>query len=382
MRFMVATECETPPGTTHHRRYKEAIEEAKFAEEMGFHTWGTSEQHFMSPVSCVSAPEVLYGTIAAVTSRIRIRHAIVLLPFAFNHPLRVAERIATLDIVSDGRAELGVGRGNHLKQLAAFGGTAEETRPQMLEAVEIIQKALSQPVFSHDGDLLKIPELSLCPRPVQQPHPPMFMVATSLESHRHAGRLGLSVLSNDNWMGWEHLAKQAEAFREGQAQRSDAAQGLDALQHDPAGSVPMNFTAFTGYIGRDEAEAVEVGGPIAFSFLGPVLEMFYEPLAEASPSYAYMKQIREAIGDIIETQDVPALIDRTPNVLVGTAEQIIEKIEQLELLGYGDVGFRIDGHDHHGIMEQLELWGKYVIPHFTMRNSVVPKDIAVPGRVG
>ncbi|MDT7627853.1 MAG: hypothetical protein QOF99_8754, partial [Pseudonocardiales bacterium] len=90
MRFMVATEAETPLGTTHHRRYKEVLEEARFAEEMGFHTWGTSEQHFMSPVSCVSAPEVLYGAVAALTSRIRIRHAIVLLPFAFNHPLRVA----------------------------------------------------------------------------------------------------------------------------------------------------------------------------------------------------------------------------------------------------------------------------------------------------
>lgn len=184
MRFMVATEAETPLGTTHHRRYKEVLEEAKFAEEMGFHTWGTSEQHFMSPVSCISAPEVLYGTVAAITSRIRIRHAIVLLPFAFNHPLRVAERIATLDIVSDGRAELGVGRGNHLTQLNAFGGDAEQTRPEMVEAVEIIQKALSRPSFSHHGKLMNIPEVSLCPRPVQQPFPPMFMVATSLESHR------------------------------------------------------------------------------------------------------------------------------------------------------------------------------------------------------
>jgi alkanesulfonate monooxygenase SsuD/methylene tetrahydromethanopterin reductase-like flavin-dependent oxidoreductase (luciferase family) len=375
MRFMVATEAETPLGTTHHRRYKEVLEEARFAEEMGFHTWGTSEQHFMSPVSCISAPEVLYGAVAALTSRIRIRHAIVLLPFAFNHPLRVAERIATLDIVSDGRAELGVGRGNHLTQLGAFGGTAEETRPQMLEAVEIIQGALSEPLFSYDGELMRIPEISLSPRPVQQPYPPMFMVATSLESHRHAGRLGLGVLSNDNWLGWDHLETQAAAYRGGQAMSPALWARTDRLS-------TMNFTAFTGYIGADEAQALEIGGPIAFSFLGPVLEMFYEPLAEASPSYAYMKEIRAQIGDIIESNDVPALIDRSPNVLVGTAEQIIEKVERLETMGYDDVGFRIDGHTHEGIMEQIERWGKHVIPHFTMRNSIVPKDLAVPGRVG
>jgi alkanesulfonate monooxygenase SsuD/methylene tetrahydromethanopterin reductase-like flavin-dependent oxidoreductase (luciferase family) len=355
----------------------------RFAEEMGFHTWSTSEQHFMSPVSCVSAPEVLYGTVAAITSRIRIRHAIVLLPFAFNHPLRVAERIATLDIVSDGRAELGVGRGNHLKQLNAFGGEAEDTRPQMVEAVEIIQKALSQQTFSHDGELMQIPEVSLCPRPVQQPYPPMLMVATSLETHRHAGRLGIGVLSNDNWMGWDHLATQAAAFREGREEHLALAPATNGGFPTPAGPEPiMNFTAFTGYVGETEEEAIEVGGPIAWSFLGPVLEMFYEPLAEASPSYAYMKHIRAAIGDVIESRDVGALIDRTPNVLVGTPEQIIEKIERLELLGYNDVGFRIDGHDHAGIMRQLEMWGKYIIPHFTMRNSIVPVDIAVPGRVG
>jgi alkanesulfonate monooxygenase SsuD/methylene tetrahydromethanopterin reductase-like flavin-dependent oxidoreductase (luciferase family) len=375
MRFMVATEAETPLGTTHHRRYKEVLEEARFAEEMGFHTWGTSEQHFMSPVSCVSAPEVLYGAVAALTSRIRIRHAIVLLPFAFNHPLRVAERIATLDIVSDGRAELGVGRGNHLTQLAAFGGDAEQTRPEMLESVEIIQKALSQPTFSHQGKLLQIPEVSLCPRPVQQPFPPMFMVATSLESHRHAGQLGIGVLSNDNWMGWDHLRKQSDAYEEGR-KACETEWG--------AGTRPStkNFTAFTGYVGNDETEAIEVGGPIAMSFLGPVLEMFYEPLAEAAPSYAYMKQIRESVGDVIETGDISGLVERTPNVLVGTAEQIIDKIERLEMLGYDDVGFRIDGHTHQGIMEQLERWGKYIIPHFTMPNSVIPKNMAVPGRVG
>jgi alkanesulfonate monooxygenase SsuD/methylene tetrahydromethanopterin reductase-like flavin-dependent oxidoreductase (luciferase family) len=245
----------------------------------------------------------------------------------------------------------------------------------MLEAVGIIQKALAEPRFSHHGPLLRIPEVSLCPRPVQQPFPPMLMVATSLESHRHAGRLGIGVISNDNWMGWEHLREQSNAFDKGRAE-SQTRRGK------PSRRSIKNFTAFTGYVGNDEAEAIEVGGPIAMSFLGPVLKMFYEPLAERAPSYAYMKQIRESIGDVIEAGDIKALVARTPNVLVGTSEQIIEKIERLESMGYDDVGFRIDGHTHEGIMEQLERWGKYIIPHFTMRNSVIPKDLAVPGRVG
>ena len=110
MRFGFLSECETPEGTTHHRRYWEVMDEVILAEEMGFDFFGTSEQHFLVGLATVSAPEVFYPAIAMRTSRIRLRHMVVILPFPFNHPIRVAERLATLDIVSNGRAEFGTGQ--------------------------------------------------------------------------------------------------------------------------------------------------------------------------------------------------------------------------------------------------------------------------------
>jgi alkanesulfonate monooxygenase SsuD/methylene tetrahydromethanopterin reductase-like flavin-dependent oxidoreductase (luciferase family) len=180
-------------------------------------------------------------------------------------------------------------------------------------------------------------------------------------------------------MGWDHLRGLANAYREGR-QQAFAEDGQNELisMREPI----MNFTAFTGYIGETEDEALQIGGPIAMSFLGPVLEMFYEPLADRSPSYAYMRDVRAAVGDVVESGDVGALTQRTPNVAVGTVEQVTDKIERLQQLGYNEFGFRIDGHSHQGIMEQLERWGRYIIPHFTMPNSVVPKNMAVAGRIG
>ena len=122
MKFGFLSEAETAPGTTHYRRYMEVVDEAILAEEMGWDFFGTSEQHFISPVACVSAPETFYPFIAAKTSKIKLRHMVVLLPFPFNHPIRVAERLATLDIVSNGRAEFGTGA--RIRCLRSTGSTA------------------------------------------------------------------------------------------------------------------------------------------------------------------------------------------------------------------------------------------------------------------
>ncbi|MGD9764580.1 MAG: LLM class flavin-dependent oxidoreductase [Candidatus Binatia bacterium] len=371
MRFGLLQEAESEIGSTHHFRYRELVREVQRAEEMGFDYWGTSEQHFVSPLATVTAPEVLYGAIAAQTHRINIRHMVTLLPFAFNHPIRVAERIATLDIVSDGRAQLGCGRANHLWQLDAFGIKATDTRPQMLEALDIIDKALSQDEFEHDGPQLKIPKRRLSPKPVQHPRPPMFIIATSVESHQIAGERGHGVISCDNWRGWDHLAEQAEVYRSSIA-KARPAHGMVTNS--------LGCCALTGYCAETWEEAAEVGGPIAFSFLNDVLEYLYLPLAEASKDYGYMKAIATELADLRHTGDARKLNDRTPTVILGTPDQLIEKIKKLELLGYDEVVIRIDGMGHQKLMKSLELIGKYVIPEFNRPNAVIRK-LSIPGRV-
>ena len=172
MKFGLEQSGGSPLGPyNYYHRYKDLVDEAVFAERMEFDFWGTTEQHF-SPKGSISAPEVFFPYLAARTHRIRLRALVTLLPFAFNHPVRVAEQISTLDILSDGRADLGVGRGNNILEIEGFGITPDETRAQMWEALEIIEKALTFEEFEHHGELLDLPRRRLVPKPLQTPHPP------------------------------------------------------------------------------------------------------------------------------------------------------------------------------------------------------------------
>ena len=109
----------------------------------------------------------------------------------FNHPIRVAERVATLDLVSHGRMELGTARSNQAHTIEAFGIDVNETRKQYTDSIEVVIKALSQETFEHDGPVWKIPSARCSQSPSERPHPPVFASATSTETHRYAGEQGI-----------------------------------------------------------------------------------------------------------------------------------------------------------------------------------------------
>jgi alkanesulfonate monooxygenase SsuD/methylene tetrahydromethanopterin reductase-like flavin-dependent oxidoreductase (luciferase family) len=137
------------------------------AEEMGFTHFWTVEHHFQVGFAHCSAPEVLYGAISQRTSKIRIGHAVVLLPFPYNHPIRIAERVATLDILSNGRVEVGTGRSITQVELGGFGIPYKETRARWEEALDIITTIWKSKdvTFSYKGRYFDIPERTVVPMP-------------------------------------------------------------------------------------------------------------------------------------------------------------------------------------------------------------------------
>ena len=143
--------------------YQQATEQVKFADRLGYHSVWTVEHHFLSEWSYSSAPEVWYGALSQVTSRIRLGHGICLLPIPFNHPVRVAERIAVLDIMSNGRVEFGSGRSITEQELGGFQVDPEDSRAMWEEAVAAIPKMWTQETFSHDGKFFKMPEREVFP---------------------------------------------------------------------------------------------------------------------------------------------------------------------------------------------------------------------------
>ena len=174
--------------------YHQATEQVKLADRLGYHSVWTVEHHFLNEWSYSSAPEVWYGALSQVTSRIRLGHGICLLPIPFNHPVRVAERIAVLDIMSNGRVEFGSGRSITEQELGGFQVNPEDSRAMWEEAVAAIPKMWMQETFSHDGKFFKMPEREVIPKPIQKPHPPMWVAATQPSTWEIAGQKGIGAL--------------------------------------------------------------------------------------------------------------------------------------------------------------------------------------------
>ena len=174
--------------------FMETLEEIALADELGFRTVWLTEHHFMPEYSHSSAPDLFLAAAAQRTSRIRLGHGIVPLPY--HHPLHVAERAATLDILSAGRLELGFGRGFSPKEYSTFGIATEESRSRVDESVEILKMAFTATgPISFRGRHFAFENVTVLPRVRQQPHPPLWMAAVSPESFERAARLGIGVLA-------------------------------------------------------------------------------------------------------------------------------------------------------------------------------------------
>src|SRR6478752_9455922 len=153
-----------------HVAYTNTIEQAVHGEQAGFSSFWTVEHHFLDEYSHCSAPDALYGAIAARTSTMRIGHGVRLLPFPYNHPVRAAEAAATVDILSRGRLEFGTGRSGTRTEMEGFGIQPNETRAMWEEALDVVIGCWTEEEFSWDGEYFKLPPRGVVPKPMQQPH--------------------------------------------------------------------------------------------------------------------------------------------------------------------------------------------------------------------
>src|SRR6185295_9029647 len=157
-------------------------------------------------------PEVFLSAVAQRTKRIRIGHGVVLLPHRFNHPIRVAERVAALDILSDGRVEFGTGRSSQYEQ-AGFEIDTAVSRKMWQESLEMIPRMWTEDPFEHHGRFVDVPAHNIVPKPLQKPHPPMWMATTSPQSWEIAGRNGIGILGLTIFVSVPQLQERVRAYR-------------------------------------------------------------------------------------------------------------------------------------------------------------------------
>jgi alkanesulfonate monooxygenase SsuD/methylene tetrahydromethanopterin reductase-like flavin-dependent oxidoreductase (luciferase family) len=176
--------------------FQNALQWATLGEEAGIDYAWAQEHHFLEEYSHSTAPEVFLAAVSQRTTRMRIGHGVTLMPPAYNHPARIAERIATLDLVSGGRVEWGTGESSSRLELEGFGVTYIEKRAMWAEAVRETAKMLvAEPYPGCSGRFFSMPSRTIVPRPVQRPHPPLWVACTNRDTLKLAARLGLGALT-------------------------------------------------------------------------------------------------------------------------------------------------------------------------------------------
>ena len=199
-----------PPYDTY---YQQILEQVELAEELGWECFMFNEHHFLGYGGLVANPAVLLAAAAARTSKIRLGPCIAILPL--RHPLHSAEDYAMVDAISGGRLEFGIGSGNTEIDYKVFGVSRENDRQRLREAIDVISKTWANERISHAGQFWSFDELTVYPRPIQQPSPPIWVAGTSAQGLGWAGRQGYHIMTVGHPHPPEKVRPGVEAWKQG-----------------------------------------------------------------------------------------------------------------------------------------------------------------------
>jgi alkanesulfonate monooxygenase SsuD/methylene tetrahydromethanopterin reductase-like flavin-dependent oxidoreductase (luciferase family) len=369
MKFGLFYEMETPRpwnALSEYNIYWEALAQIELADRIGFDNVWEVEHHFLEEYSHSSAPEVFFGAVSQRTKNIRISHGVRLLPFKFNHPIKLAEEAAVLDIISNGRVEFGTGRSTTAQELDGFSVDYDRTRAEVREALDIIVKAWTDEILEYDGKLMKIPPRRVVPKPIQKPHPPMWMACVAPESYQMAGDRGMGVLSFS--LNWDQVQNAMAAYRASFAKRTDQ-----------VGKLPneafANFVVCHVAENKDE-EAIGIEG--ARWFMHNVAKLF-EPLMVKNQLYSY-DYLRNLMAMDLDPRDATdAQLKQHPMVVVGNPDEVNRKLEVFQKAGVDQIlCFKQSGRiPHQNIMHSLRRMSKHVLPHFNPHRTVATDELSL-----
>lgn len=333
------------------QRYRDSLEQALRAEVLGFESVWPVEHHFQAEISIMPCPNLFLAAVAARTERLRLGTAIAQLPL--THPLRVAEEFACLDVLSGGRAELGVGPGGHAAHYAGFGVPRAERRARFGEGVALLQRALSGERFSFQGRFYQVDGAALAPAPLQRPTPSLRVAVTSEETAAFAGTEGLPIMIATHVNPLPRLRMLLASYA---AARHDAGHGPYA---------PDDLTLLMPLFVSESAAA-------AREDVAPNIE-HYRAQVSALARAALSKCTIDA-----ERTELLLLIERAANLsfeqindgmgCFGTPKQCRDLLTCLErdfnpgrVIAWFNVGGLLP---HHAVLRSMELFARDVMPWF------------------
>lgn len=361
MRFGVFYELQLPRPWAEgdeHRLFKEALDQVVLADHLGFDFAWDVEHHFLDEYSHSSAPEVFLAAAAARTSRIRIGHGIRQVIPNYNHPARTAEGLATLDLISDGRVEFGIGEGATRLELGAFDIPAKTKRARALEAAEqICNMMVLTPYPGFSGEGFSMPCRNVLPKPLQKPHPPLWMACTNRETIKVAARHGLGAL--------------AFSFLDPDEARTWSRIYYDLIKSEecvPLGwSVNANLAMVSAFsMHEDRAEAIRRGQDHFEFFRYSQQKLVAEDFV---PGYSNMwEEFRAKRGDASDRL-IQAALARAEydGAGIGTPDDMARHLGRMQEAGVDQVVFlqQAGRNSHANICASLELFARTVMPDFT-----------------
>jgi alkanesulfonate monooxygenase SsuD/methylene tetrahydromethanopterin reductase-like flavin-dependent oxidoreductase (luciferase family) len=352
-----------------HALLKDALAQVELADRVGFDYVWEVEHHFLEEYSHSSAPEVFLAAAAARTERIRLGHGIVQIPPAVNHPARVAERVATLDLVSDGRLDFGTGESSSAAELGGFLVDRTRKREMWEDAMPaIVRMFVEEPFAGWESEFWSMPPRNVVPKPLQKPHPPLWVACSRRETIQFAARNGIGALSF--------------SFVEPE----DAGRWVDEYYGliDSEECVPVGFdvnpnvaVVLPMMLHEDEATAIDRGIDGAH-FFGYSLAHFYG-MGTHSPGQTVVwdeflanRDERGFARSIVTPDAAPLAVKIMQHGLgslrgaIGTPEQVLDLCRRYESVGVDQVIFVLQAgpNRHEHICESLELFAERVIPAF------------------
>lgn len=382
MRFGIFYEHQLPrPWGPEDERIllENALEQIEIADRVGFDYVWAVEHHFLEEYSHSSAPEVFLAAASQRTKRIRLGHGIVQLPPTVNHPARVAERIATLDLLSGGRVDFGTGESSSAAELGGFLVDRNAKRAQWEDALDVITRMfVEEPFAGWDSRSFQMPPRNVVPKPLQRPHPPLWVACSRRETIHLAAKKGIGALSF-SFVEPEDAAKWVKEYFE----------LLASTECVPAGfAVNPNFTVVLPMMcHRTESTAIARGIDGAH-FFGYSLAHYYgmrPHFPGRTNVWDEFQARRETTGfarELVQADKAPLGVKILQHGVgslrgaIGTPAQISELLRRYEQAGVDQVCFVLQAgrNRHEDICASLELFGKEVIPRFADR--IEAKDLA------
>jgi alkanesulfonate monooxygenase SsuD/methylene tetrahydromethanopterin reductase-like flavin-dependent oxidoreductase (luciferase family) len=352
MRFGTYFFLQAPPGHRHADIIQRELQQMVWSEQLGFDEVWLTEHHFIDYGLSVD-PATLASAIASRTSRVRIGLAAAILPF--HDPIRLAEQLALVDIISGGRLDVGVGSGNRPSEFTGYRIPQVESRERFDEAVQIIQRAWTEERFAYHGRFFQIPEVRVIPKPLQRPHPPLYQVCVSPDSIESTALRGWPMLNSILFGGLEQVVASRDRY-------------VTTLQK--AGRSPVEIAALLDrwgvsrqiYVAPSDAQALAEAKD-AEMWYQESFRKFVIP-ERIEDSHPTLQPAFRAMAERLSNITWEGLVAET--LAFGSPETVARHIEQMRQIGVGQVlcWMNFGGLPEDKIRRSMDLFAREVMPRF------------------